>query len=115
MTPDVFTQMLALLEGLPPTAKIIGVSLVVLIITASIASSILNESIRKRTAAGETIAPALLTLATVLNFIAGNLDKFIQLGRMARGLPVQNTVPVQPVGGSLTLAPEVKDDSKPKV
>lgn len=92
MTPELLTQMLQLLEGLPPTAKIIAIIVMALGVTASIVSSFLNANIRKLTDAGETVSKTKLTIASVLNFIALNLDKGVQLAKMAKGVLVPSTV-----------------------
>lgn len=107
MTPELFTQILTLLEGLPAWAKILGISIAVLGALSSIVASFVNEKIRKMTDAGQTPTAGLLTFSSVLNFTSGNIDKFVQLLKMARGLPVATTVtlPLPPVltPGNLTI------------
>lgn len=54
-------------------------------------ASLLNHIIRKKTDAGEEVSKGLITAASVLNFLAVNLDKGVQLAKMATGKPVPVT------------------------
>lgn len=102
-------------DALHPTIMLILAVLGALVPIMSLFSSMLNSSIRTRTDKGEKIAPALTFFASLLNFIALNLDKGIQMGKMAFGQAVINTV-TAPVTAAPAVGPETAkavDAAKP--
>lgn len=106
-------------DALHPTIMLILAVLGALVPLMSLFSSMLNSSIRARTDKGEKIAPLLTFFASVLNFIALNLDKGIQMAKMSFGQAVINTVtaPVSaPVVGPETAkaVDAAKADEAPK-
>jgi len=52
---------------------------------ASLAASVLNQRIRNTQAAGDSVAPWLLTVAAGLNAVALNGDKAVQAVKFAKG------------------------------
>lgn len=64
----------------------------------SAVASLLNHVIRKRVAAEQKVSPLLSGAGTVINLAAMNLDKAVQLVKLARGkpAPVALSVPVAP-------------------
>lgn len=64
----------------------------------SAAASFVNHLIRQKTDAGEQVSPTLLNTGALLNVTSINVDKAVQLAKMARGKPVPTTVtqPAQP-------------------
>lgn len=65
----------------------------------SAVSSLLNHVIRSRQAAGQAVSPVLAGTGSVLNLAAVNLDKAVQLGKMAKN------------GGLLAAAAEVAKEA----
>ncbi len=94
MTPDAIT--IPVPAGWSPTLVLIIALLPIVSFGASFFASMLNESIRKKTAAGEKVAPVVTTFASILNFIAANFDKFRQHLSMAQGKVVISTVTTPP-------------------
>jgi hypothetical protein len=64
----------------------------------SAAASFINHLVRQRTDAGQEVSPALLNTGAFLNAASVNVDKAVQLARMAKGQSVATTVtqPAQP-------------------
>lgn len=56
-------------------------------------ASFLNHLVRDKQSKGEAVSPLLLSAGSVLNAASINLDKAVQLGKMAKGLPVPATQP----------------------
>lgn len=54
-------------------------------------ASLINHIVRQRTDAGQAVSPMLLGTGAVLNAASVNLDKAVQLGKMARGQEVPTT------------------------
>jgi hypothetical protein len=73
----------------------------------SAAASFVNHLIRQKTDAGEQVSPMLLNTGALLNATSINVDKAVQLAKMARGKPVLTTVtePVQPTTQVTQLPP----------
>lgn len=103
-------------DALHPTIMLILTVLGALVPLMSLFSSMLNASIRARTDKGEKIAPALTFFASLLNFVALNLDKGIQMMKMAFGQAVINTVsaPVTAAPAVAALADPAKPADAPK-
>lgn len=59
----------------------------------SAAASFINHIVRQKTDAGEQVSPALLNAGALLNVGSVNLDKAVQLAKMAKGQNVAATVP----------------------
>jgi len=77
----------------------------ILVPILSAAASFVNHLIRQRTDAGEQVSPVLLNTGALLNVTSINVDKAVQLAKMARGKPVLTTVtqPAQPTTQVVTL------------
>ncbi len=91
MTPEVLTSLLTLVEGLPAGWKIFFIVFALVGAGSSVAASLLNASVRDQTAAGIKQSQLKLAIVSGLNFISGNFDKFWQLAKMLKGLPVTTT------------------------
>ena len=66
----------------------------VVVTVLSSVTSMLNHIIRAKTDKGEAVSPGLVRAVSILNFLAVNIDKGIQLGKMASGKPVPTTAPL---------------------
>jgi len=82
----------------------------------SAVASLLNHVIRKRVAAEQKVSPFLSGVGTVINLTAMNLDKAVQLVKLARGKPasVALSAPIAPASLPVEPAtPVVPPDAKP--
>ena len=59
----------------------------------SAVASLLNHVIRKRLEAKQPMSPLLSGAGTVINLVSINLDKAVQLARLARGKPAVGAPP----------------------
>jgi len=75
-------------------------------------ASLLNSSIRKTAAAGKEPSKVLLAFASILNVLAINLDKGVQLARMAQGKPVVSTGSLPETTPTAPLVVITADDEK---
>lgn len=57
----------------------------------SAAASFINHLVRQRTDAGEQVSPLLLNTGAFLNVASVNVDKAVQLAKMAKGQSVAAT------------------------
>ena len=71
----------------------------------SAAASFINHLVRQKTDAGEQVSPALLNTGAVLNAASVNVDKAVQLAKMAKGQSVPTTVTQQPTTQVTELPP----------
>lgn len=74
------------------TLAIIGALVPVL----STVASLVNHIIRSRTDAGQQVSPAMLHAGAFLNVASVNMDKAVQLAKMARGQEVPVTTKAAP-------------------
>ena len=71
----------------------------------SAAASFINHLVRQKTDAGEQVSPALLNTGAFLNAASVNVDKAVQLAKMAKGQSVPTTVTQQPTTQVIQLPP----------
>lgn len=71
----------------------------------SAAASFVNHLIRQKTDAGEQVSPVLLNAGAFLNVASINVDKAVQLTKMARGKSVASTVVQAPAQSNQPQVP----------
>lgn len=71
----------------------------------SAAASFINHIIRAKTDAGHQVSPVVLHAGAFLNVASVNLDKAVQLGKMARGKSAPSTVAQPPAPESPPSVP----------
>lgn len=80
MSKDKLEQILAILGALVPLCSALA--------------SFLNHVVREKQAKGEAVSSVLLSAGSLLNVASINLDKAVQLGKLAKGMNVASTEPV---------------------
>lgn len=68
-------------------------------------ASFINHLVRQKTDAGEQVSSALLNTGAFLNVASVNVDKAVQLAKMAKGQSVAVTTKVEPPTQSNTQPP----------
>lgn len=77
MSHDKLEHILAILGALVPICSALA--------------SLVNHLVRAKQAKGQEVSPLMLGAGSLLNAASINLDKAVQLGKLAKGLPVPRT------------------------